>query len=251
MRPTPPETINLTCPSEHDSNKGVSNDENKQIDVQRQALRLLGEKCPRLRRLCYWAGSAAMAIEELHHRTSFDLDFHTRQALKNVRPIMSEIQHAFPGQFEVIQAPDEFGSSFRGILTLPGGAQITVEVMSNYEDVLETDLVPSTTAPGILRVSLFRYLADKIQCVAERAEARDLVDILAVLHRHPEMEPLARRLLMEQDALLLAERLLSWTDERITADLEAYVDVSPEEARQTRDMLLQWLKSASREEPQS
>jgi hypothetical protein len=77
------------------------------------------------------------------------------------------------------------------------------------------------------------------------------VDILAVLRRHPEMEPLARRLLTEQDALLLAERLLSWTDERITADLESYVDVSPEEAKQTRDMLLQWLKSASREEPQS
>jgi len=215
------------------------------------ALRLLGEHCSRLRRLCYWAGSAALAIEELHHRTSFDLDFHTRQALKNVRPIMSEIQHAFPGQFEVIQAPDEFGASFRGTLTLPGGERITVEVMSNYEDVLEEDLVPSTTAPGMLRVSLSRYLADKIQCVAERAEARDLVDIRAVLNRHPEMEPLAHRLLMEQDALLVAERLLSWTDVRITADLAAYVDVSPEDAKKTRDMLLKWLKSASLEDPQS
>jgi len=164
---------------------------------------------------------------------------------------MSEIQHAFPGQFEVIQAPDEFGASFRGLLMLPGGDRITVEVMSNYEDVLEDDLVPSTTAPGILRVSLSRYLADKIQCVAERAEARDLVDILAVLNRHPEMETLARRLLLEQDALLLAERLLSWTDTRIMADLAAYVDVSPEDAKITRDMLLNWLKSASLEEPQS
>jgi len=164
---------------------------------------------------------------------------------------MSEIQRAFPGHFEVIQAPDEFGSSFRGILSLPGGEQITVEVMSNYEDVQEDDLVQSTTAPGILRVSLSRYLADKIQCVAERAEARDLVDILAVLHRHPEMETLAHRLLMAQDALLVTERLFSWTDERITADLEAYVDVSPEEAKKTRDMLLKWIKSASREDPES
>jgi hypothetical protein len=205
----------------------VSTDSDRQSDAQRLALRLLGERCPRLKSLCYWAGSAALAIEELHHRQSFDLDFHTREALRNVRPILAEIQHAFPGAFEVLQAPDEFGSGFRGVLGLPGGERITVEVLSNYEDVPADDLVPSRTAPGIQRVSLSRYLADKIQCVVERAEARDLVDILAVLRRHPEMEQQARRLLMEQDAVLVTERLLAWTDEQIAEDLAAYDDVAP------------------------
>ncbi len=188
-----------------------------------------------------------MAIEELHHRRSFDLDFHTREALVNVRPILAEIQRAFPGAFEVLQAPDEFGSGFRGILILPDNERIAVEVLSNYEDVRAEDLTPATTVPGIQRVSLSRYLADKIQCVVERAEARDLVDILAVIRRHSEMEPLARRLLAEQDAVLLAERLLAWTNDQIAEDLAAYDDVAPENAFQARAMLLKWLKSSASE----
>lgn len=170
-----------------------STEKGKPLEAQHLALKLLSERCPRLTHLCYWAGSAAIALEELHHRLSFDLDFHTQKALLNVRPIMSEIMHAFPGAFEILQSPDEFGSGFCGILRLPDGQQVTVEVLSNYEDVRDEDLVPSTTVSSLRRVSLSRYLADKIQCVAERAEARDLVDILAVLQKHPEMGQLARR----------------------------------------------------------
>jgi len=224
---------------------------NKQIEAQCLALRLLGERCPRLTKLCYWAGSAALAIEELHHRLSFDLDFHTRDAMRDVRPILAEIRHAFPGAFEVVQSPDEFGSGFSGILTLPSGERITVEVLSNYDDVPDTDLVASKTIPAFRRVTLQRYLADKIQCVAERAEARDLVDILAVLTQHPEMEPIARRYLQEQDVLLITERLLGWSDERIADDLAAYNDVSQDDARQCRDMLLDWIKTATREDVQA
>jgi len=223
----------------------------KQIQAQCLALRLLSERCPRLTKLCYWAGSAALAIEELHHRLSFDLDFHTRDALRDVRPLLAEIRHAFPGAFEVVQGPDEFGSGFCGILTIPSGERITVEVLSNYDDVQDTDLVASKTIPAFRRVSLQRYLTDKIQCVAERAEARDLVDILTVLTQHPEMESEARRYLQEQDALLLTERLLGWSDERIADDLAAYDDVSQDDARQCRDMLLEWIKAATREDMQA
>jgi len=223
---------------------------NKQIEEQCLALRLLCERCPRLTHYCYWAGSAALAIEELHHRLSFDLDFHTRDALRDVRPILAEIRHAFPGAFEIVQSPDEFGSGFSGILTIPSGERITVEVLSNYDDVQDTDLVASKIIPALRRVSLRRYLADKIQCVAERAEARDLVDILTVLTQHPEMEPEARRNLQEQDALLLTERLLTWSDERIADDLAAYNDVSQDDAGQCRDMLLSWIKEAVQEDLQ-
>lgn len=215
---------------------------NKLVESQKLALQLLTVKCPRLRTLCYWAGSAALAIEDLHHRTSFDLDFHTRKALASVKPILAEIQQAFPGAFKVIQAPDEFGSGFQGTLTLPDGELITIEVLSNYEDVDDQDLVASTTAPEIQRVSLTRYITDKIQCVAERVEARDLIDISSVLRIHPEMQNFICRNIHEQDVLLMTERLLAWTDEQIVEDLEAYNDVNPADAIQARDLLLMWIK---------
>ena len=64
-------------------------DPNAQDAVARRALTLICDRCPRLVGLCYWAGTAAIAIEELHHRQSFDLDFPTRGALVNTSPILA------------------------------------------------------------------------------------------------------------------------------------------------------------------
>jgi hypothetical protein len=44
----------------------------------------------------------------------------------------------------------------------------------------------------------------------------------------------------------VAERLLAWTDDQIEEDLAAYDDVSPGDARQARDLLLDWLKDDAR-----
>jgi len=211
--------------------------------IAQDALRLLVDRCPRLAGTCYWAGTSSIAIEELGHRESFDLDFHTRKALQDVRPLLAEIQSAFADDFRLLQAPDEYGSSFRGTLKLEAGEKITIEVLANYQDVPDRDLVDARTAPAMKRVSLLRYLADKLQCVAERAEARDLVDITAVLRQHPEMRDPARRLLARQDALLVAERLLAWSDGEIAQDLQAYPEVSPADAAEARDLLLTWLKA--------
>jgi len=221
-------------------NAGMEQD--AQVALARRALVLLCERCPRLVGLCYWAGTAAIATEELHHRQSFDLDFHTRRALVNVSPILAELRVAFGDGFEVVQAPDEFGSGFQGVLTLPEGERITIEVLSNYEDVPEADLVDADTVSSLKRVSLVRYLGDKIQCVAERVEARDLVDIAAVLRHAPGLRETAKALLAQQDALLLVERLLAWSDEEIARDLEAYDGVAPSDAAEARDLLLGWLK---------
>lgn len=67
---------------------------------------------------CYWAGTSAISLEELGHRESFDLDFHTRQALADTRPILAELEQAFPGRLELISAPDAFGSGFSALLEL-------------------------------------------------------------------------------------------------------------------------------------
>jgi len=42
-----------------------------------QTLQELVAACPRLRQSCFWAGTSAIALEELRHRDSFDLDLHT------------------------------------------------------------------------------------------------------------------------------------------------------------------------------
>ena len=150
--------------------------EKRDLDsVQIQALRLLVKKCPRLRTSCYWAGASSIALEELHHRQSFDLDFHTKRALLDVRPILAEIKEAFPNRFEIVSQPDEFGAGFRGVLTLPNREKITVEVLSNFQDVLQNELTDSNIVPQIKRITRERFLADKIQCIAERSEARDLI----------------------------------------------------------------------------
>jgi len=226
----------------------MDSDEHEQLT--RRAIQLLAERCTRLAKTCYWAGTAAIALEELHHRKSFDLDFHTRKALYDVRPILAEIRAAFPDAFEIVQSPDEFGSGFEGILTLPSGDRITIEVLSNYEDVTDSDLVEARASDRIQRVSLSRYLADKIQCIAERVEARDLVDILIVLRKNPSMQALAHRLLAAQDAVLLVERLLGWSDAELENDLAAYEDVSVSDAREARELLLKWIKNDTSETPQ-
>ena len=212
-----------------------------------KALILLVTHCPRLVRSCYWAGTSSIAIEELHHRQSFDLDFHTHKALLDVRPLLAEIQQALPGRFLLIQAPDEFGSGFSGLLAIDEETQVTIEIMSNYEDVSPEDLTPSQTAPPMKRVSLTRYLCDKMQCVAERSEARDLIDIMAALKRFPQIEPQLRKDLQNQDLILLTERLMLWTEEALQEDLEAYEHVELVDAKNCIDLLLQWIRECTHE----
>ena len=209
-----------------------------------EAVRLVAGKCPRLRASCYWAGTSSIATEVLGHRRSLDLDFHTIHALRDVRPILAEVQRAFGRRFRLVEMPDEFGSGFRGVLRLPSGGKIGFEVLSNYEETGTSDLEPSSSAPGMRRVSLARYLADKVQCLVERVEARDLVDVLAVIRHRPALRARLQRLVMAQDAALLAERLLGWTDRSVRKDLAAYRDVDPGDAMKARDLILGWIKGS-------
>ena len=150
-----------------------------------RALNAVVERCPRLARTCYWAGTAAIAVEELHHRRSFDLDLHTLRALMDVRPLMAEIQLAFGSACRVVRAPDDLGDGFAVVLEYAPRKKIVLEVLSNYQNADRRQLAPSKLIPGLMRVSLRRYLEDKVQCLVDRTEARDLVDIAAVLASRP------------------------------------------------------------------
>ena len=210
-----------------------------------EALERIARSCPRLTSACYWAGTSCISIEELHHRRSFDLDFHTRRALQDVRPFATEMAHALGSDFELSAAPDEHGSAFRGLIRLPSGDKVTVEVLSNYQDVPPASLAAASSVPGIRRITLRRYVEDKVQCLVERAEARDLVDVAAVLSARPELAALVKSAMAAQDAILLTERLQSWTDAAVADDLAAYDDVDPRSATDVRDRLLDWLKSGA------
>ncbi len=213
-----------------------------------QAVREIAARCPRLTATCYWAGTSSIAIEELRHRQSCDIDFHTCRALADIRPVLAELEQVFGDKIEVVDPPDEFGSGCRAVLQLALGQPINLEILSNYEDVPSADLIPAKSVPGIRRVSLERYLADKVQCLAERHEARDLVDIQAVLEHHPELVSKAKQFIRQQDAIWLAERLMSWSDEALRADLLIYPDVDANTAMTGRDTLFTWLKELSCEE---
>lgn len=212
-----------------------------------EAIRLVARKCPRLMASCYWAGTSSISTEVLGHRLSMDLDFHTLEALRDVRPMLAETQKVFGSRFRLVEMPDEFGSGFKGVLRLPSGSRIGFEVLSNYEDVRKSDLEPSSSAPGLRRVSLERYLADKVQCLVERVEARDLVDIFAVIRHKPALRARLRKLVAAQDAVLLAERLLGWTDSSLKKDLAAYRDVDSKDAVEARNMILGWMKKKDKE----
>ena len=211
-------------------------------EILRSVVRLIAEKCPRLVRACYWAGTSCISLEELHHRESFDLDFHTKRALFDVRPLLVELQNVFNDGFEITHTPDEYGSGFRGILTLPSGYRITIEILSNYDDVDARQLVSASAVSTLKRITIEKYLADKIQCIEERTEARDLLDITAVLQRDERFEELVKKLLAEQDVLIMTEKLLAWSNDAIYKDLTAYKNVDPEEAVHMRDVLLNWVR---------
>jgi predicted nucleotidyltransferase component of viral defense system len=132
------------------------------------------------------------------------------------------------------------------VIELEGGERLTVQVFAGFEAVPAGDLVQSTTAPALRRVALRRYLADKVQCVVERIEARDLVDIAHVMSARPDLEPALRRALRNQDALLVAERLQGWSDAAIRDDLRAHTDTRPETAIAMRDRLLDLVRAEGR-----
>jgi len=80
----------------------------------RDAVRAIASRCPRLIAECYWAGTSAIALEELGHRESFDLDFHSRHAFVDTRPFLAELQRAFPGALELNPGTGCPGSGFLG-----------------------------------------------------------------------------------------------------------------------------------------
>jgi hypothetical protein len=162
--------------------------------------------------------------------------------LVDTRPFLAELERTFPGALEIVQAPDALGSGFSAVLEVKPGVKLTLQLFAGFESVDDRDLVASTTAPALRRVSLHRYLIDKMQCLVERIEARDLVDVAACVGHQPRLERTLRRAVANQDALLLAERLLAWSDASIRDDLRAYHDVDPATAIAMRGRLLALLR---------
>ena len=211
-----------------------------------RAMKEVVARCPRLARTCYWAGTAAIAVEELHHRRSFDLDLHTHRALIDVRPLLAEVERAFGSSCNVLRAPDEFGDGFAVVVEYRPRKKIVLEVLSNYRDVEPRQLTPSKAVPGLMRVSLRRYLDDKVQCLIDRTEARDLVDIHAALAAQPRLRSALRAALRAQDGILLLQRMEGWTPASLKADLAAYRDIDPSVALNMRNEVVRLMGRGGR-----
>jgi hypothetical protein len=210
-----------------------------------QVLTILVKSCPKLLANCYWAGSSAISIEELSHRQSYDLDFHTCDALIDVRPFLAEIKRAFPKVTEIVAAPAGLSAGFRVSVQLDQGQEMLIEVLSNFDDVSKEDLSEAKIVKGVKRVSLNKYLRDKLQCLCERTEARDLADIFAVLQKFPKLVNFAHQCLLQIDLVLLSQRLLDWNDEALKSDLLKYNDIKFDEVKAMRDKMLAWIKEIS------
>ena len=105
------------------------------------------------------------------------------------------------------------------MLALPQGGKVNLEVLSNLEDADQDDLVRSTVARKLMRITVRKYLADKVQCIVERLEARDLVDIHAVVQNDPRLENTIKH-------------------------LRAYTGADPKAAIRMRNLILGWLKDS-------
>lgn len=203
------------------------------------AARLVAERCPLLVECCYWSGTSVIALEVLHHRDSLDLDFHTRDAHVNVLPLLDEMESALGSRFHLIASREQGISCWIGD---DSSEPIACQVFSSFEAASEDDLVPSTTAPGFDRLTLRRYLINKVQCVAERLEARDLYDIEAALRHDPSRVKTVRLALQEQDLLFMLERLQGWSAGSLAADLRRmYPDIDPSLATEARERLMGWI----------
>jgi predicted nucleotidyltransferase component of viral defense system len=120
-----------------------------------------------------------------------------------------------------------------------------IEVLSNFDDVSKEDLSEAKIVKGVKRVSLNKYLRDKLQCLCERTEARDLADIFAVLQKFPKLVNFAHQCLLQIDLVLLSQRLLDWNDEALKSDLLKYNDIKFDEVKAMRDKMLAWIKEIS------
>lgn len=209
-----------------------------------ELLEEITSKCPMLVKSCYWAGTTAIALEELNHRESFDLDFHSDTALLDARPLLAELKIAFKDRLQVIQAPDSFGGGFRVTIKSKAGESLVIEVLSNFEDIPDYELVHSKLVPNLRRVSLNKYLKSKVQYLVERNEARDLVDIAATLAKFPNSEGIVKAFVLKQDAVLMAERLLNWKDEDLAQELSIYGDDKKTLAVFIKEKILLWLKES-------
>ena len=118
-----------------------------------------------------------------------------------------------------------------------------MEVRSSYQDTKPWELVVATLVPAFRRITLRRYVEDKVQCIVERAEARDLIDLRATLTLRPELESFIKQAVAEQDALLRNGCCPGMTQP--FAEISRHTRTSNPETSDMRKLLLSWLKEGS------
>lgn len=149
------------------------------VHLMQQALSEIAEAIPKSHEKLYLGGTAPVSIRHLRHAISLDLDFHTNQALAPTSLEARSLKKHFKGRLEWFEADHEFGI-FRGAIDSgeidQNGGKILIEIdlFSHFEDTPNELLEDGGTWSKFKTTSLHAYLKNKVTCLEERAEAKDL-----------------------------------------------------------------------------
>lgn len=65
------------------------------------------------------------------------------RAFVDARPLLAEFQKRFGQTFELVETPNPYGAGFQGQLDVGADSLLTIQVMTNFQDVKNNGLVPS------------------------------------------------------------------------------------------------------------
>ncbi len=123
---------------------------------------------------CHLGGGAALSGAHLAHRLSRDIDlfFHQADDHRALVRALPEIARECGVQIELTR---DAGSFVRGVLKLPGGEHLEVDLV--HEPAPDLD-APAPVLEGIAIEPWVDLRASKLTCILSRSEPRDLVDLL-------------------------------------------------------------------------
>lgn len=118
----------------------------------------------------YLAGGTALALQ-LGHRTSVDFDFYTNTDLRDVLPLLADIQKQFP----------KFATDHMADGTLIGHIDAIELSFFRYNYAL---LEPLISANELLLASVPDIAAMKVAALAQRGLYRDFIDLYVIAKQH-------------------------------------------------------------------
>jgi len=167
---------------------------------------------PELAKTCYLSGTMPVTVIDQPFAMSIDMDWRTKKTHQSPSGIVKTLADTLGDRFEVEEADREFGI-YRAIIrpAKKGGVLMSLDLFSSFEPAKTLRTFPVT---GVSAESFADYLANKVACLTERMEVKDLFHLCA-LTKNPKTardtwdaigdgigaDELAERIIMAKDDL--------------------------------------------------